>query len=276
MAEMMGYAMDQLRKEGVPEANLRAGAAILVGQAYMESKLDPNIRHDKVNGVYTGYGIYGAHLGRMTKMLSWLKNNGYAPNSAEGQMRQMAHSAMTEYPAMNKLLTGATEQSLGIGSRVATHVFEGPLVENNRSGATLGAYKAGAPDLRPAIIKQTQGPKASITPETSSPGISIPSPASPSSSINSPVSMNTSVTNQAFSPISSPQAQLATVAQIPESNIPPAPTRRPIQGEATESTENKSSVIRPQIASIRSSSYAQPYARIDNLGMMFISAEAFG
>ena len=36
---MMKYAMDQLRKEGVPEANLRAAAAHLVGQAYMESEI---------------------------------------------------------------------------------------------------------------------------------------------------------------------------------------------------------------------------------------------
>jgi hypothetical protein len=54
--QAMEAAMDQLRKEGVPEDHLRAAAALLVGQADMESGLNPNATHD--NG--TGFGIYGA------------------------------------------------------------------------------------------------------------------------------------------------------------------------------------------------------------------------
>jgi hypothetical protein len=73
----MKAAMDQLRKEGVPEPNLKVAAAHLVGQAEMESGLRPGLVHD--NG--TGYGIYGARLGRRDRMLSWLAANGYAKDS---------------------------------------------------------------------------------------------------------------------------------------------------------------------------------------------------
>ncbi len=47
MGQMMAYAMDQLRREGVPESNLRQAAAHLVGQAHMESGLNPNTVHDQ-------------------------------------------------------------------------------------------------------------------------------------------------------------------------------------------------------------------------------------
>ena len=56
----MQAAMDQLRKEGVPEGNLKAAAAMLVGEAQMEFGLDPTKIHDQG----TGYGIYGARLSR--------------------------------------------------------------------------------------------------------------------------------------------------------------------------------------------------------------------
>lgn len=47
---MMSYAMDQLCREGVPEGKLREAAAHLVGQAQMESGLDPNKSHDGGTG----------------------------------------------------------------------------------------------------------------------------------------------------------------------------------------------------------------------------------
>jgi hypothetical protein len=142
---MMSYAMDQLRKEGVPEANLRAAAAHLVGQADMESGLDPNKSHD--GG--TGYGIYGARdpspgRGRKTNMLRWLKENGYAANSAEGQMRYMAHEAMGKnYPTTRGILMNANPNAMGRDSRAVTHEFEAPKVDNDRSGAVGRAYKVG-------------------------------------------------------------------------------------------------------------------------------------
>ena len=135
---MMGYAMDQLRKEGVPEANLRAAAAHLVGQADMESGLNPNKSHD--GG--TGYGIYGARLTRRSAMFAWLKEHGYAMNSAEGQMREMAHRAMSgQYKQTKRILMNATAEGLGPGSRVITHEFESPKVDNDRSGAVVKAYR---------------------------------------------------------------------------------------------------------------------------------------
>ena len=77
----MKFAMDQLRKEGVPEKNLKNAAAVMVGEAIAESGLRPSTVHD--HG--TGYGIYGARLGRRDKMLSWLQENGFAKDSLEGQ-----------------------------------------------------------------------------------------------------------------------------------------------------------------------------------------------
>jgi hypothetical protein len=137
---MMKAAMDQLRKEGVPEDHLRAAAAHLVGQADMESGLDPNKPHD--GG--TGYGIYGARLERRTKMLNWLAENGYERNSAEGQMRYMSHEAMSgKYPRTKETLMGATDEGLTAGSRVITHEFEAPAIDNDRSGATKNAYRTG-------------------------------------------------------------------------------------------------------------------------------------
>lgn len=151
-AAMMSYAMDQLRKEGVPEEHLRAAAAHLVGQADMESGLDPNKRHD--GG--TGFGIYGARdpspgRGRKTDMLRWLKANGYAMNSAKGQMEYMVHEAMTgNYPHTRAILRGANPQTMARDSWGITHEFESPRVDNDRSGAVGRAYRTG-PD--PAISR---------------------------------------------------------------------------------------------------------------------------
>lgn len=142
--DMMTWAIDQLRAEGVPEDNLRAAAAHLVGQAYMESGLNPNATHD--NG--TGYGIYGARLGRADNMLDWLKANGYPQNSAEGQMRYMAHEAMNgdAYGRTRDVLMNASPDTLAKNSGVITANFERPAVNNDRSGAVVSAYNAFDPD----------------------------------------------------------------------------------------------------------------------------------
>ncbi|GEP08585.1 phage tail tip lysozyme [Methylobacterium gnaphalii] len=144
--DMMAYAMDQLRREGVPEANLRQAAAHLVGQATMESGLDPNKTHD--GG--TGYGIYGARDpkgwgdykgARRSHMVKWLEKNGYARNSAEGQMRYMAHEAMSgSYPNTKRILMsgGGAEHTNTI-----TREFEGPAVINHRAGAVQNAMRVG-------------------------------------------------------------------------------------------------------------------------------------
>lgn len=135
-ASMMKVAMDQLRKEGVPEDKLRAAAANLVGQADMESGLDPSKSHDSG----TGYGLYGARLERRTAMFNWLAQHGYDKNSAEGQMRYMAHEAMSgKYPnTRNALMTGA----LGAGTtNMITKEFENPRVVNPRHGAVEQAYR---------------------------------------------------------------------------------------------------------------------------------------
>lgn len=142
--QMMGWAMDELRKLGVPEANLRAAAAHLVGQADMESGLDPTKSHD--GG--TGYGIYGARLERRAMMFEWLKANGYPLNSAEGQMRYMAREAMLgnkqrSFPKTRRILMGATPEGMNRESWGITHEFEAPRVDNDRSGAVWQAYRAG-------------------------------------------------------------------------------------------------------------------------------------
>ena len=136
-ATMMKYAMDQLRKEGVPEGNLRAAAAHLVGQAYMESGLNPNKSHDQG----TGFGIYGARLGRRTGMFNWLSSNGYANNSAEGQMRYMAHEAMSgKYSRTRNVLMRATAENFESDSYTITDEFEAPKVNNYRAGAVKAAF----------------------------------------------------------------------------------------------------------------------------------------
>ena len=138
-ALMMGHVIDQLRNEGVPEANLRPAAAHLTGQAEAESSFDPNATHD--GGI--GYGIYGAGNDRARAMLGWLRANNYAPNSLEGQSRFMAHEAMTQYPRTAQILATATPDSLAHTSRSVTADFERPALINDRSGAVLNAYHTG-------------------------------------------------------------------------------------------------------------------------------------
>ncbi|WP_152997655.1 phage tail tip lysozyme [Methylobacterium sp. GXS13] len=148
-SQMMGYAMDQLRREGVPEDKLREAAAHLVGQATMESGLDPNKVHD--GG--TGYGIYGARDpkgwgnyrgARRSDMVRWLEANGYARNSAEGQMREMAHSAMSgRYPRTRSILMGGSSGNLDGDTNAITKEFESPAIINRRSDAVRNALRAG-------------------------------------------------------------------------------------------------------------------------------------
>jgi hypothetical protein len=146
--KMMGWAMDQLRKEGVPEENLRAAAANLVGQADMESGLVPTKSHD--GG--TGYGIYGARLDRRSKMFSWLRANNYELSSAEGQMRYMAHEAMSgSYPRTRQILMSG---QIGRGTtNTITGEFERPAVINDRYGAVLQAHRAhSAPERQTSEV----------------------------------------------------------------------------------------------------------------------------
>lgn len=150
--QMMAYAMDQLRREGAPEGKLREGAAHLVGQAQMESGLDPNKVHD--GG--TGYGIYGARdpkpgRGRRTDMLKWLEANGYARNSGEGQMRYMAKEAMSgTYPKTKRILMGGGSGDIEGDTNTITAEFENPAVVNRRSHAVQKALQVG-PEL-PALV----------------------------------------------------------------------------------------------------------------------------
>ena len=147
--EMMRYAMDQLRREGVLESQLRQAAAHLVGQAQMESGLDPNKVHD--GG--TGYGIYGARDpkgwgayrgARRSDMVRWLKANGYAPNSAEGQMREMVHQAMSgRYPRTKAILMGRGTGDVDHDTNTITKEFESPAIINRRSGAVRNALRVG-------------------------------------------------------------------------------------------------------------------------------------
>jgi hypothetical protein len=137
-SQMMTAAMDQLRKEGVPEKNLRAAAAHLTGQAVMESGITPGASHD----AGTGYGIYGAGKGRRTAMLNWMKEHGYQKESLEGQARYMAHEAMSgRYPKTKNILMHADPGSFGRDVPIITREFEAPKVVNMRTGAVENAYR---------------------------------------------------------------------------------------------------------------------------------------
>jgi hypothetical protein len=134
---VMQAAIEQLRKEGVPEANLKVAAAHLTGQAISESGLNANATHDQG----TGAGIYGARDDpkpggdqRRTKMFNWLKQNNLQP-TAENQMRYMAHEAMTE-PRFGKTRETLMKASMGTAAAdidTITRNFEAPAVTNNRA-----------------------------------------------------------------------------------------------------------------------------------------------
>lgn len=136
----MTFAMDQVRKEGVPEANLKYAAAALVGNAIGESNLIPTMRHDGGKG----YGIYGAGGVRWTRMAQWLTANGYAQDSLEGQMRYMAHEAMTSYGPTKSALMGATASNVGHATVVTRQDFERPSIPRDpaRLAGAAAALKA--------------------------------------------------------------------------------------------------------------------------------------
>jgi hypothetical protein len=165
-ANMMHWAMDQLRKEGVPESSLRAAAANLVGQADMESGLNPNKSHDQG----TGYGIYGARLDRRTKMFAWLAQNNYAKNSAEGQMRYMAREAMSgAYPKTRSILMSG---SLNAGSsHTITDEFERPKINNYRHGAVSSAFSSVGSRKETPTPTPTPTPTLTPTPERKAPAL---------------------------------------------------------------------------------------------------------
>lgn len=158
-SKMMAYAMDQLRREGVPEANVQAAASHLVGQATAESGLDPNKVHDQG----TGFGIYGARLERRSRMFGWLEKHGYAKNSAEGQMRYMAHEAMTDpaYGTTREILKKANPGTFSQDVPRVTKNFENPKFVNERTGGVVGAFKAG-----PAADANADRPGEKPTDET--------------------------------------------------------------------------------------------------------------
>jgi hypothetical protein len=149
-AKFMEYAKDELRKQGVPEKNLNHAAALLAGQAQAESNINPNLSHD--GG--TGYGIYGARNERRAGMLSWMKENGYEPNSLEGQTRYMAREAMTgkDYGPSRNALMNASPETMGSGTQTLTQNFERPLRDN--SSARLGHAQAA---LNGGMVPQPGG-----------------------------------------------------------------------------------------------------------------------
>ena len=137
-AELMKAAQEQLIKEGVSADHVKAAAAALVGNVVQESGGDPNKVHD--GG--TGYGLYGARLGRRDNMLAWLAQNGFAKNSAEGQMKYMAHEAMTSstYANTAAALKMAQQNNLGAVTDAVARNFERP----NEAAANYGGRRNNA------------------------------------------------------------------------------------------------------------------------------------
>lgn len=160
LSTAMDAAMDQLRKEGVPEANLRAAAALLIGQADAESGVNPRQVHD--NG--TGYGIYGARLGRRDAMFAWLKENGFAQDDLAGQAKYMAHEAMTgdSFGPTRRMLMTADKSNFGPATSVIRGNFESPAPGAERDQdryagtvAAFGAHPAASLDGAPAGAKHS-------------------------------------------------------------------------------------------------------------------------
>ena len=143
-----------------PEAAHHAAAA-LTGNAIAESGLNPSASHD--HG--TGYGIYGAGKDRKTKMLKWLKENGYAPNDLKGQARYMAIEADRDYPTVSKALRSAGPHNQDAVTDVVTRVFENPAIKNygRRRNDAATAARAQPP-------KTAGGPDSPTTPQTAAAG----------------------------------------------------------------------------------------------------------
>jgi Phage tail lysozyme len=127
-----------------------AAAAALVGNAIAESQLNPRAMHDSG----TGYGIYGARLGRNTRMQAWLAAHGFARDSLEGQQRYMAHETMHDCSQCRNALMNATDP-ISAGDVVESD-FERPRILNNRHQAFRHAYSA-AGDQRVTITATPGG-----------------------------------------------------------------------------------------------------------------------
>ena len=136
--QAMRIAEDQLRREGVAEANIHAAAAIMVGNASAESELVPQTVHDQG----TGYGLYGARNERRTAMLAWLRANGYARDSLVGQTRYMVIEAHRRGGRAWSSVRAATEANISNNGLVFEHFFEGPARDNNRNAQIREAYRA--------------------------------------------------------------------------------------------------------------------------------------
>lgn len=210
-AQMMAWAMDQLRKEGVPEGNLRAAAAHLVGQADMESGLHPGKSHD--GG--TGFGIYGARLDRWRKMWAWMEKNGFGKTSAEGQIREMVHSAMNGgYKNTRRILMNANENSFDRDTPIITREFENPARVNYRTGAVRNAFRTGpvlAPRPEPA-----QAPAAGargLSPMSAVTGAPLAGPPANAASRSVSVTSSPTIT---ISGVTDPTVASALVGQTQE------------------------------------------------------------
>lgn len=140
--QAMDAAESQLFIEGVPIKSLRAAAALIVGQAMMESGLNPKAVHD--NGA--GYGVFGARDDRLSRMYEWLDSRVYSHDSLQGQIRFMAVEAfhVKAFLPTGRMLHSAHFSSLISNSRIVTANFERPAVTNDRSLATLAAYFCGS------------------------------------------------------------------------------------------------------------------------------------
>jgi Phage tail lysozyme len=158
---------DQLIRDGLSPDKAEEASNLLAGQALSESELKPTLTHDKdKQGNPTGYGIYGARLGRRDKMLAWMQKNGYAKDSLEGQSRYMAHEAMTdpEYKKSRQALENATPENRAQNTKTLIDNFERPADRgqgqiNRRIGRTNQAagVSSGKADTKVASIDPNAG-----------------------------------------------------------------------------------------------------------------------
>lgn len=145
MAVVQKSIEEQLKKDGYKAKDIKKVAAAFTGQVMAESTFDPNALHDRdKSGNPTGYGIYGARLGRRDAMLAWLAKEKYEKNSLVGQARFMAHEAVT-VPEYSKLMKDLAEMTdIGDMTLQVGKWFEKPLdinasIETRRNAAEEAA-----------------------------------------------------------------------------------------------------------------------------------------
>ena len=111
---------------------LRTAAAAVAGQAYQESKYNPNLVHDKG----TGLGLYGHRLERRTAALNYMKQNGYDPRDIEGWNRFAAHEIMNDR-AYGKVKNALLSDRVSLADKVqiTTNQFENPAAQHKRPGS---------------------------------------------------------------------------------------------------------------------------------------------